>query len=249
MDFIKSKLGRKKKDGQEELVKTLAKEYEHSKKKKGKEERRKHKKEEKGKSSGGRDTAEEVKQAPGGQVVVPGSMVEELEIIDFPPAMEWMWQVERFNDIEDEIKYSKWIEIISMEDYLVADGAKKDMLYQDLIKTAIQRKQHQRNEDRLSFQLKEGDESSSEEEKTATTRDSGSSQSFEKIKNFIKRSPPVEKLEFTQGLLSFANKIEKRFLIEGLLPALPLLVSLLVSWRSQPKDTKSALPSSTSSSR
>jgi hypothetical protein len=53
---------------------------------------------------------------------------------------------------------------------------------------------------------------------------SQTSQSFEKIKNFLKRSPPIEKLEFTQGLLNFANKIEKRFLIEGLLPALKLLV-------------------------
>lgn len=51
------------------------------------------------------------------------------------------------------------------------------------------------------------------------------SQSFEKIKNFLKRSSPIEKLEFTQGLLNFAYKIEKRFLIEGLLPSLKLLAN------------------------
>jgi len=41
----------------------------------------------------------------------------------------------------------------------------------------------------------------------------------------LKKSPPIEKLEFTQGLINFANKIEKRFLIEGLLPALKLLAN------------------------
>lgn len=67
-----------------------------------------------------------------------------------------------------------------------------------------------------------------EEEEHEPTREStyNVSQSFEKIKTFLDRSPAIEKLEFTQGLLNFANKIEKRFLIEGLLPALNLLVSL-----------------------
>ena len=46
------------------------------------------------------------------------------------------------------------------------------------------------------------------------------SQSFEKIRNFMKKSSPIEKLDFTQGLLNFANRIEKRYLVEGLLPAL-----------------------------
>ena len=36
----------------------------------------------------------------------------------------------------------------------------------------------------------------------------------------------MEKLEFTQGLLNFANKIEKKFLIDGLLPSLQILVNI-----------------------
>jgi len=49
---------------------------------------------------------------------------------------------------------------------------------------------------------------------------------LEKIKAFIKKSNQQEKLEFTQGLLNFANKIDKKFLTEGLLPNLRILVNL-----------------------
>jgi hypothetical protein len=51
----------------------------------------------------------------------------------------------------------------------------------------------------------------------------GMNQSYDKIRKFIQKSNQQEKLEFTQGLLNFANKIDRRFLTEGLLPNLELL--------------------------
>jgi len=50
-------------------------------------------------------------------------------------------------------------------------------------------------------------------------------QSAEKIQSFINKSTNAEKLEFTSGLLNFANKIDKRYLINGLLPSLKLLAN------------------------
>jgi hypothetical protein len=40
---------------------------------------------------------------------------------------------------------------------------------------------------------------------------------------FIKKSSVQEKLEFTQGIINFAHKIDKKFLIDGLLPNLERL--------------------------
>ena len=49
------------------------------------------------------------------------------------------------------------------------------------------------------------------------------SQAYEKIRTFIKKSSAQEKLEFTQGIINFAHKIDKKFLIDGLLPNLERL--------------------------
>ena len=49
------------------------------------------------------------------------------------------------------------------------------------------------------------------------------SQAYDKIRNFIKKSNTQEKLEFTQGIINFAHKIDKKFLIDGLLPNLERL--------------------------
>ena len=61
------------------------------------------------------------------------------------------------------------------------------------------------------------------------------SQSCEKIKQFIKKSNEQERLEFTQGIINFAHKIDRKFLIEGLLPNLEILT------KEKLPDTKMAL--------
>jgi len=48
---------------------------------------------------------------------------------------------------------------------------------------------------------------------------------LDKIRNFIKKSNQQEKLEFTQGIINFAHKIDKKFLTEGLLPNLTILAN------------------------
>jgi hypothetical protein len=84
------------------------------------------------------------------------------------------------------------------------------------------------SENRLSNAMMH-DQDIEEEEQTSSAKEpklNQSNQSYEKIKAFIKKSNQQEKLEFTQGLLNFANKIDKRFLIEGLLPNLKTVVSI-----------------------
>jgi hypothetical protein len=82
------------------------------------------------------------------------------------------------------------------------------------------------SENRLSNAMMNDQDIEEEEEDSRKEAEiAQSNQSFEKIKAFIKKSNQQEKLEFTQGLLNFANKIDKRFLTEGLLPNLEILVS------------------------
>ena len=47
--------------------------------------------------------------------------------------------------------------------------------------------------------------------------------SSETIKTYIKNFNHNDKLDFTQGLMNFANKIEKRFLVDGLVMSLHIL--------------------------
>ena len=47
--------------------------------------------------------------------------------------------------------------------------------------------------------------------------------SQETIQTYIKNFNDNDKLDFTQGLMNFANKIEKRFLVDGLVMSLHVL--------------------------
>lgn len=49
--------------------------------------------------------------------------------------------------------------------------------------------------------------------------------SQETIKTYIKNFNDNDKLDFTQGLMNFANKIEKRFLVDGLVMSLHILTA------------------------
>ena len=50
-------------------------------------------------------------------------------------------------------------------------------------------------------------------------------QSQETIKTYIKNFPENDKLNFVQGLMNFANKIEKRWLVQGLVMSLHILAN------------------------
>ena len=50
-------------------------------------------------------------------------------------------------------------------------------------------------------------------------------QSQETIKTYIKNFTENDKLDFTQGLMNFANKIDKRWLVDGLVMSLYLLAT------------------------
>lgn len=138
----------------------------------------------------------------------------------------------------DESNASAWAidGMLIDEELLYAEDAEADRIYQELKQKSLRRKNLEENEHRLSLQMmKEVNEEESRDSfslsssqtsaSTGRMSTSGKSQSFEKIKQFLQKSDHNAKLDFTQGLLNFANKIEKKFLLEAVLPALKLLAN------------------------
>lgn len=116
------------------------------------------------------------------------------------------------------------------EEMLYLEDEEADRMYQELKQRSVFRRNLEEKENRLNIAMQAAaDEEAEEDSKSQAATQAnkinqqGSNQSFEKIRKFITRSNQQEKLEFTQGLLNFANKIDPRFLTEGLLPNLEIL--------------------------
>ncbi len=128
-----------------------------------------------------------------------------------------------FFDIDD-----RFIDV----DMLVADPAEADRMYMELKERAIRRRKHEIKEaamqkammpaeDDMDDELPE-DFLESETRQSSSSEQDRKSEQANKILNILENSTATEKLDFTNGLIGFADKIERRNL-DALLPALKLL--------------------------
>ena len=155
--------------------------------------------------------------------------VSEVVKISFPQNRQYDLKIE-YLDNNNKNSTSMWAidGMLIDEELLYAEDEEADRIYQELKARSFRRRKMEESENRLSNAMMH-DQDIEEEEQTSSAKEpklNQSNQSYEKIKAFIKKSNQQEKLEFTQGLLNFANKIDKRFLIEGLLPNLKTVVSI-----------------------
>ena len=142
-----------------------------------------------------------------------------VESIDDPESMSNFW------DLDDRL-----IDV----DMLVADPVEADRIYLELKERAIRRKRLDAKEKRLSQVMNEDQEEYELEDELEpdfdVDRDSSSSESqrksekANKILNILEKSTTTEKLDFTNGLINFVEKLEQRN-IDALLPALKLLAN------------------------
>lgn len=119
-------------------------------------------------------------------------------------------------------------------DMLVAEPAEADRIYQELKERALRRKRIDAKEKQLeeviNDEIEEDDDTPESIKDLADQIAQGDRDSFRKaqsankILSILEKSSLEERLDFTNGLLNFVNKIEKRN-IDGLLPALKLLAS------------------------
>lgn len=115
-------------------------------------------------------------------------------------------------------------------DMLVAEPAEADRIYLELKERSLRSKRAAAKEHMMRQIIEEEDEIIDEEnEKLMNAKDKQSedarmSAQSEKILNILKKSSATERLDFTNSILNFATKQERKY-VDSLLPALSFLVS------------------------
>ena len=111
------------------------------------------------------------------------------------------------------------------EEFLYLEDEEADKIYKQLKQRQFRRRNMEETELRFQMRMKDleaiaqADRSQSED-----INDRGRMMaSSDTIKTYIKNFNHNDKLDFTQGLLNFANKIEKKFLVDGLVMSLHIL--------------------------
>lgn len=136
---------------------------------------------------------------------------------------------EHYSEVEvisfqlDELKtYHHYIEhykgqsdqIIFDEQFLLDDEDDPDKVYQELKKKQQRLMQMENEEKKLSDNIKKANKEISEE-----------NEAFKKIREYLKKSPQADRLDFTQNLLKMAQELGKQLTINGILPSFKILAS------------------------
>jgi hypothetical protein len=105
-------------------------------------------------------------------------------------------------------------QIIMDEQFLLNEDDDPDKVYQELKKKQQRRIQMDNEEKKLSENIKKGNKEESEE-----------NEAFKKIRDYLKKSPAADRLDFTQNLLKMAQELGKQLTINGILPSFKILAS------------------------
>lgn len=138
-------------------------------------------------------------------------------------------KVEHFDDmISDNSFQSGWAGLDSTlidEEFLYLEDEEADKIYAQLKARQFRRRNIEETEMRFQARMKAFEEmaKNTDQKTDETSANDGMLASQETIKTYIKNFNDNDKLDFTQGLMNFANKIEKRFLVDGLVMSLHIL--------------------------
>lgn len=120
-------------------------------------------------------------------------------------------------------------------DMLVAEPAEADRIYLELKERSLRSKRAAAKEQMMRQIIEEEEEVIEEENEKRKSESSSSSSQRQsevdrlsaqsaKILNILQKSSATERLDFTNSILNFANKQERKY-VDSLLPALEFLVS------------------------
>lgn len=140
-------------------------------------------------------------------------------------------KIEHFDDmILDNSFQSSWAGLDSTlidEEFLYLEDEEADRIYAQLKARQFRRRNIEETEMRFQARMKAFEDMAkkSDQQSEEQNANDGMLASQETIKTYIKNFTDNDKLDFTQGLMNFANKIEKRFLVDGLVMSLHILTS------------------------
>ena len=113
-------------------------------------------------------------------------------------------------------------------DMLLAEPAEADRIYMELKERSLRSKRAAAKEHMMRQIIEEEeeilDEETEKKKMDKQTEDARLGAQSEKILNILKKSSATERLDFTNSILNFANKQERKY-VDSLLPALAFLVS------------------------
>lgn len=130
--------------------------------------------------------------------------------------------------IQDESLQGSWAGLDSYlidEEFLYLEDDEADRIYKELKKKKARSKNMEEIQIKFAQRMEELNELAKKDTTQINQPDEGNGllASSETIKTYINNFNHNDKLDFTQGLLNFANKIEKKFLVEGLVMSLNIL--------------------------
>lgn len=163
--------------------------------------------------------------------VIDPTQYEETEtlFVKYPadrPSKAFDLKLEHFDDVLlDNSDQSTWAGLDSFlidEEFLYLADEEADRIYHQLKQRQLRRKNLEETERRLNSRMRDLEALASAE--PARSQSEGWMQtSAEYIKDQIAKFSTNDKLDFTQGLLGFANQIDKRYLVDGLIMSLHIL--------------------------
>lgn len=138
-------------------------------------------------------------------------------------------KIEHFDDmLNDNSVQSSWAGLDSQlidDDFLLLEPEEADKIYMELKKRQMRRSNMEEKEQTLFNRIKELEEIAAQNKGMSDnySQNNDMTASSDTIKQYIKNFNSNDKLDFVQRLMNFANIIEQRYLVEGLVMSLHIL--------------------------
>lgn len=138
-------------------------------------------------------------------------------------------KIEHFDDmLNDTSVQSSWAGLDSQlidDDLLLLEPEEADKIYMELKKRQMRRSNMEEKEQVLFNRIKELEEIAAQNKSQTDNRSqmNDMTASSETIRQYIKNFNSNDKLDFVQRMMNFANIIEQRYLVEGLIMSLHVL--------------------------
>lgn len=132
---------------------------------------------------------------------------DEVLVIEIAPDQKFQHRIEHYSGKAQQIKID--------EEFLLEEGADAEKIFEEMKKKQERLNQIENEEKKLSDNIK----LANKDNKDKSEQPDEESEAFKKIKDYLKKSPASDRLDFTQNLLKMAQELGKDLTISGILPS------------------------------
>lgn len=135
----------------------------------------------------------------------------EVLVFNFNPSKKFQHRIEHYSGKSQQIMID--------EEFLLEDGADPEKVLEEMKRKQMRLNQMENEEKKLSDNIK----LANKDNKETKEKKNEESEAFKKIKDYLKKSPASDRLDFTQNLLKMAHELGKDLTISGILPSFSTL--------------------------